>query len=73
MPAAAATIRHAQAAVAARPEFKDTVVFVPTRMFVRKPDDSPHPGHGHHEFGNAETYFLVGDAMGRAMLGLLRK
>jgi hypothetical protein len=73
LPAAAATIRQAQAAVAARPEFKGTVVFVPTRDFVRRPDDSPHPGHGHHEFGNAETYFLVGDAMGRGMLGLLGK
>ena len=27
---------------------------------------SPNPGHGHHGFGNAESYFLVGDALGRA-------
>jgi dipeptidyl-peptidase-4 len=52
--------------VAEYPEFKDNVVFVPTRTFVRKPEDSPNPGHGHHEFGNAETYFLVGDALGKA-------
>jgi hypothetical protein len=59
-------LRQAQANVALMPEFKDTVVFVPTREFVRKPADSPNPSHGHHEFGNAETYFLVGDALGKA-------
>jgi len=59
-------LRQAQAAVAERPEFKDNVVFVPTHAFVRKAADSPNPGHGHHEFGNAETYFLVGDALGKA-------
>lgn len=59
-------LRQAQANVAQMPEFKDTVVFVPTREFVRKPEDSPNPSHGHHEFGNAETYFLVGDALGKA-------
>ena len=60
------SLRKAQANVAEYPEFKDNVVFVPTRTFVRKPEDSPNPGHGHHEFGNAETYFLVGDALGKA-------
>lgn len=66
-------LRAAQAAAAKRPEFKGTVRFVPTREFVRKAEDSPHPGHAHHEFGNAETYLLVGDALGRGMLGLLGK
>lgn len=64
-------LRKAQAAAAARPEFQGNVVFVPTRDFVRKPEDSPNPGHGHHEFGNAETYFLVGDALGKGMKTLL--
>jgi hypothetical protein len=64
-------VRKAQAAVAVRPEFAASVVFVPTHDFVRKPEDSPNPGHGHHEFGNAETYFLVGDALGKGMMGLL--
>jgi len=59
-------LRQAQANVARMPEFKNTVVFVPTREFVRKPADSPNPSHGHHEFGNAETYYLVGDALGKA-------
>ena len=66
-------LREAQAAAAARPEFAGNVVFVPTHDFVRKPEDSPNPGHGHHEFGNAETYFLVGDALGRALRDLLTR
>jgi hypothetical protein len=65
-------LRKAQAAAAARPEFAGKVIFVETHDFVRKPEDSPNPGHGHHEFGNAETYFLVGDAFGKGMLKLLR-
>jgi hypothetical protein len=64
-------LRKAQAAAAARPEFKGNVVFVETRDFVRKSEDSPNPSHGHHEFGNAETYFLVGDALGKGMKSLL--
>jgi len=47
------------------------VSFVETHDFVRKPEESPCPGHGHHEFANAETYFLVGDALGKAMKRLL--
>jgi hypothetical protein len=66
-----AKLREAQKAAAERREFGGTVAFAPTHAFVRKPEDSPNPGHGHHEFGNAETYFLVGDALGKAMVGLL--
>ena len=69
-PGAWDTLRKAQAAAAKRPEFAGNVAFVPTHDFVRKPEDSPNPGHGHHEFGNAETYFLVGDALGKAMVKL---
>ena len=65
-------LRQAQAAAAAHAEFAGNVVFVPTHDFVRKAEDSPNPGHGHHEFGNAETYLLVGDALGKGMLSLLR-
>ncbi len=66
-----ATLRKAQAAAAARPEFKGNVLFVETHDFVRPAKESPNPGHGHHEFGNAETYFLVGDALGKGMIKLL--
>ena len=64
-------LREAQAAVATHPEFAGNVRFVATRDFVRKPEESPNPGHGHHEFGHAETYFLVGDALGKGMVSLL--
>jgi hypothetical protein len=47
------------------------VLFVETHDFVRRPEDSPCPGHGHHEFANAETYFLVGDALGKGMVSLI--
>jgi hypothetical protein len=66
-----ATLRKAQAAAAMHPEFKGNVLFVPTHDFVRPAKESPNPGHGHHEFGNAETYFLVGDALGKGMVKLL--
>lgn len=65
------TLRKAQAAVANRPGFQGNVLFVETHDFVRPADQSPNPGHGHHEFGNAETYFLVGDALGKGMVKLL--
>lgn len=64
-------IRKAQAAAAARPELKGTVTFVRTTGFARPREQSPNVGHGHHWFGNAESYFLIGDAMGRAMQKLL--
>ena len=70
-PGAWATLRKAQANAASRPEFKGNVIFVETHDFVRLPKDSPNPGHGHHEFGNAETYFLVGDALGKGMIKLI--
>ena len=66
-----ATLRKAQAAAAARPEFKGNVLFVATHDFVRPAKESPNPSHGHHEFGNAETYFLVGDALAKGMIALL--
>ncbi len=67
------TLRKAQAAAATHAEFRGNVAFVPTHTFVRKPEDSPNPTHEHHECGNAETYLLVGDALGRAMLGLMQQ
>ena len=42
-------------------------------LLGRETEDSPHPSHGQHEFGNAETYFLVGDALGKGMLKRLPK
>lgn len=63
--------RAAQAAVARRPELAGTVTFVPTAPFLRPAKESPNVGHGHHWFGNAESYFLIGEALGQAMKKLL--
>jgi hypothetical protein len=63
-------IRGAQKAAANRAEFAGTVAFVPTSAFARSAKESPNVGHGHHWFGNAESYFLIGDALGKSMLQL---
>jgi len=68
-PRALSLMRH-QAAVAQRPEFKGNVAFVGTKDFYRPRDVSPS-GQAYHWNTNAETYFLIGDAMAEAMLGLL--
>lgn len=52
-------------------DFKGNVIIVETRQFVRPAKESPNTCHGHHEFGNAETHFLVGDALGKGMVKLL--
>ncbi|MBI5834313.1 MAG: hypothetical protein HZB16_18615 [Armatimonadetes bacterium] len=67
---AALAVRRAQSSVAAKPEFRDSVSFVPTRDYVRTEAESP-TGEGYHEFKNGETYFLIGDALGRGMWDLL--
>ena len=45
--------------------------FVATTQFARPKELSPNTGHGHHWFGNAESYFLVGDALGREMIRII--
>jgi len=52
------------------PEFAGTVASVDTRDFWREIDESP-TNQDYHYNRNAETYMLVGDALGRAMVGLL--
>ncbi len=49
----------------------DNALFVSTSDFARPPELSPNTGHGHHWFGNAESYFLVGNALGQAMKELV--
>lgn len=65
----ALSLMAAQAAVAEREEFKGNVGFVGTRAFYRAPEVSPS-GQQYHWNSNAETYYLIGDAMGRRMLEL---
>jgi alpha-galactosidase len=62
-------IMEAQAKAAARPEFKGNAVCVETRDFFRPAEESPSR-QGYHWNSNAETYFLIGDAMGKAMIEL---
>ena len=59
-----------QKAATLRPEFKGQAMYVPTRSFLRDPEQSPNRGHAHHWFGNAESYLRVGDGLGQAMVKL---
>ncbi len=67
------SIRAAQKAAAKRKELGGNVKFIATTTFARPKEQSPNVGHGHHWFGNAESYFLIGDALGRGMVDLLRE
>lgn len=51
------------------PEFADNVKTVETRSYWREADASPRDEYYHYNW-NAETYMLVGDALGRAMIDL---
>ncbi len=51
------------------PEHKGKVKTIEARGFWRDPGDSPK-NQGYHYNHNGETYYLVGDALGRAMVGL---
>ena len=48
-------------------------LFIRTADFARPAELSPNPTHGHHWYGNAESYFLIGDALGEGMKRLLKK
>jgi alpha-galactosidase len=52
------------------PELAGTVATVDIRDFWRETHVS-HRSQGYHYNRNAETYMLVGDALGRAMVKLL--
>ena len=69
------TIFKAQMSVAdpARyPDFAGNVKSVDTRPFYRAPEVSPR-NQSFHYHGNAETYMLVGESMGKAMVELQKK
>lgn len=67
----ALSLMKAQAAVAEFPEFRGNVAFVSTRDFWRTQEQSP-TSQGYHWNSNAETYYLIGEAMGKAMLNAER-
>ncbi len=54
----------------AHPEFAGRVQSVDTTGYWRERDEAPG-GQDFHYNNSAETYMLVGDALGRAMIGLL--
>ncbi len=66
----ALALMQAQAAVAEHREFKGNVAFVATRQFWRSAEQSPN-SQTYHWNCNAETYYLIGAAMGEAMKGLV--
>jgi hypothetical protein len=66
----ALSLMKAQAAVAEHAEFQGNVAFVGTRAFWRPEEQSPSK-QGYHWNSNAETYYLIGEAMGQAMTRLL--
>ncbi len=53
------------------PEFKGTVTTVDTRPFDYGEFQSPNQ-FGYHWYWNGESYFNIGESMGRAMLELMR-
>ncbi len=68
----ALALMKAQAAVVEQKEFQGNVAFVGTQAFWRKEDVSPTK-QGYHWNSNAETYYLIGEAMGHAMKTLCEK
>jgi hypothetical protein len=62
----ALSLMKAQAAVAQYKEFQGNVAFVGTKAFWREKAVSP-TGQAYHWNTNAETYYLIGEAMGNAM------
>jgi len=66
----ALSLMQAQAAVAQRPKYQGNVAFVGTRAFWR-PEESSPSGQGYHWNSNAETYYLIGEAIGEAMKPLV--
>ncbi len=62
----ALSLMKAQAAVAGYKEFQGNVAFVGTKTFWRDKEASP-TGQSYHWNTNAETYYLIGEAMGTAM------
>jgi hypothetical protein len=68
----ALALMQAQEAATKRPEAGPNAAFVGTRAFWRTAEQSPVDA-GYHWNNNGETYFMIGDAMGRAMNGLLRQ
>ena len=66
-------ILAAQLTLPTRPEFKGAAATTETRDFYRPQDPFGGNKQTIHWHGNGESYWLVGDAMGRDMVKLLEK
>ena len=64
-------IINSQKAVTEIPEFKHSTRYVETRGFFRDGSVSPRPIR-YHWCCNAETYWLIGEGMGQAMIKILK-
>lgn len=62
----------AQQAVSTHAEFVGNVAFVGTRAFWRPKEISPS-AQDYHWNSSGESYYLIGDSMGRSMLSLLKR
>lgn len=65
--------RKAQELACVHGPFIGNVDFVPTAPFAQPAEESPNVGHGHHWFGNAESYFLIGDALGKRLVEMTER
>jgi hypothetical protein len=63
----------AQLALPTRPEFKGSAATTETRDFYRPQEPFGGNKQTIHWHGNGESYWLVGEAMGRDMVKLLEK
>ena len=52
-------------------EFQGNVVSVDTRPFARKKAPASPSGQGYHWYQNAESYWLIGQSLGNAMVDLV--
>jgi alpha-galactosidase len=68
----ALALMRAQEAATKRPETGPNAAFVGTRAFWRTAEQSPVDAL-YHWNNNGETYFMIGDAMGRAMNELMKR
>ncbi len=59
----------AQQAIAERPEFKGNVIFTDTRDFWPDPKKSPDP-YPTNWYGNALSYYQMGEAIGKDLISL---
>lgn len=66
----ALSLMKAQASVFEQDEFRGNTAFVGTRSYWRPQEQSPS-NQGYHWNTNAETYYLIGHAMGEAMKPLM--